>query len=209
MANYGEFLHDGLFWQAIRQTFLYMAVSIPLGLVLSFGLALLLNTRMRGIGIFRTLVYFPAVVPLAATAIVFQLIFSRDDGLLNAVLAHFGGPMVSWLNTNWAFIALIIMGLWGAGGGMIIFLAGLQGIPVELREAAQVDGAGPFRSLLTITIPLLTPVIFFMLVMAVIGALQVYVQPLLLIPVGPAEMGVGAGGAGGFDPTSAMLDPPV
>jgi multiple sugar transport system permease protein len=180
LNNYSELLGDSDTWWSLGRTMLYMAITVPLSVVLGLALALLLNQKLPGIGFFRTLFYLPAVVPVVASALIWKLMFDTDNGLLNAIIERFGGPSVIWLVDPTAFTALIVMVLWGVGGGMIIFLAGLQGIPGELREAAAVDGANPWQAFITVTLPLLTPVIFFQVVTGVIYSLQTVVQPLLL-----------------------------
>jgi multiple sugar transport system permease protein len=179
-ANYNELFNDSDTWWSLGRTMLYMAITVPLSVILGLALAVLLNQKIRGIGFFRTIFYLPAVVPVVAAAVIWKLMFDSDNGLLNAIIEHFGGSQIIWLIDPTAFIALIVMVLWGVGGGMIIFLAGLQGIPGELREAAAVDGANPWQSFLTVTLPLLTPVIFFQVITGAIYSLQTVVQPLLL-----------------------------
>lgn len=180
LANYSELLNDSDTWWSLGRTLLYMVITVPLSVVLGLALALLLNQKIRGIGFFRTLFYMPAIVPVVASAVIWKLVFDTDNGLLNAILEHLGGSSVIWLVDPTAFIALIVMVLWGVGGGMIIFLAGLQGIPNELREAAAMDGATPWQQLVSVILPLLTPVIFFQVVTGAIYSLQTVVQPLLL-----------------------------
>jgi multiple sugar transport system permease protein len=144
------------------------------------GLALLLNRRIRAVGLFRTIFYVPSVVPVVATAVMWKIMFDRDAGIVNALIEAVGGSAITWLVDPTAFTVLLIMVLWGLGGGMVIFLAGLQGIPQELREAAAVDGANALQAFRAVTLPLLTPVILFQIVTGVIAALQTLVQPLLL-----------------------------
>ena len=179
-TNYSDLLNDSDTWWSLERTLLYTAITVPISVVLGLALALLLNQKIRGIGIFRTIFYVPAVVPVVAAAVIWKLMFDSDNGLINAIIERFGGLSVIWLIDPTAFIALIVMVLWGVGGGMIIFLAGLQGIPGELREAAAVDGASPWQAFLAVVLPLLTPVIFFQVITGVIYSLQTVVQPLLL-----------------------------
>lgn len=179
--NYVELFHDQEAWYSLGRTALYTVVTVPLTLAGALVLALLLNRPWRSIGIFRTLFYLPAVMPVVSAAIVIKLLFDRDTGIINSVALHFGWPALNWLNDPYAFLTLIVMVIWGMGGGMIIFLAGLQGIPVELTEAAQVDGASAWMRFRSIIIPLLTPVIFFQLVTGIIYSLQTLIQPLLLV----------------------------
>ncbi|RIK55885.1 MAG: ABC transporter permease [Chloroflexi bacterium] len=177
---------DKLFWQSLKVTTLYTLASVPLGLVLAFLLALLINTKVKGIAFFRTIYYLPSIVPAVASAVLWAWIFNTEFGLLNAVLRVFGIPRIAWLqDPTFALWALIIMSLWGLGGAMIIYLAGLQGIPDVFYEAAEIDGAGRWSQLWNITIPLLSPVIFFNLIMSIIGTFQVFTAGFLLTNGGP------------------------
>ncbi len=180
LANYGELLSDPDTWYSLGRTLLLTAITVPLSIAGGLALALLLNRRMRAIGLFRTIFYVPSIVPIVATALLFRLLFARDTGLVNALLERLGGPTITWLVDPTVFDVLVLMCLWGLGGGMIIFLAGLQGIPAELREAAAIDGAGMWQMLRNVTLPLLTPVIFFQVIIGIIFALQRQVEPLLL-----------------------------
>jgi multiple sugar transport system permease protein len=187
LANYKEALtRDPLFWTAVGNTFYFIAASVPLGILAAFGLALLLNANIRGTGAYRTIYYIPSVVPTVAAVIVWIFIFETRRGILNYGLELLGLPAIRWLSDPRAAMpALIIMSLWTIGAAMIIFLAGLQGIPQELYEAAEVDGANPFRRLLTITIPLMTPTIFFNLIMGLVAAFQAFNNAFIMTGGGP------------------------
>jgi multiple sugar transport system permease protein len=187
LDNYVEALaRDPLFWTAIWNTLYYMAVSVPLGIVVAFLLALLLNTHIHGMGVYRTIYYLPSVVPVVAATIVWVFIFETRRGILNFVLEAVGLPPIRWLSDpNWAMPALIIMSLWGLGATMIIFLAGLQGIPHELYEAAQVDGATALQRMVRITVPLMTPTIFFTLILNLVNAFQAFANAFILTNGGP------------------------
>lgn len=177
---------DKLFWQSLKVTTLYTLASVPLGLVLAFLLALLINTKVKGIAFFRTIYYLPSIVPAVASAVLWAWIFNTEFGLLNAVLRVFGVPRIAWLqDPTYALWALIMMSLWGLGGAMIIYLAGLQGIPDVFYEAAEIDGAGRWSQLWNITLPLLSPVIFFNLIMSIIGTFQVFTAGFLITDGGP------------------------
>ncbi len=189
LRNYNEIFHDPETLASLRQTIFYLLATVPLGILGGLGLALLLDRKLHGIGIFRTLFYLPSVVPVVAAAIIWRSVFARDTGILNALIEHFGGPTITWLIDPTAFWALVIMVLWGMGGGMIISLAGLQGIPTELKEAAAVDGATGWQILRSVTLPLLTPVLFFQVVMGIIASLQTLIQPLLLAETGGVAHG--------------------
>jgi multiple sugar transport system permease protein len=175
---------DELFGKSLRATFIYVAMSLPLGLAASLGVALLMNSKVKGISLFRTLYYLPAVMPAVASAVLFRWMFTHQ-GILNYLLG-FGGrvpwqQMPDWLNDpRWAVPSIVFMGLWGVGGGMMIYLAGLQNIPTQLYEAAQLDGAGLIGQFRAVTLPLLSPTIFFNLVMGVIGAFQVFTSAFVL-----------------------------
>ena len=194
LANYQELLNDPAVGASLIQTLIYVVVAVPITVAGGLGLALLLNWRRRWIVIFRTIFYLPSLVPIVAAAITFKLLFDRNAGLANAMITRLGGNALSWLLDPYAFAVLIMLVLWGVGGGMLIFLAGLQGIPRDLLDAAAVDGAGPVRRFRAITVPLLTPVIFFEVITGGIAALQTLVQPLLL------TAGTALGGGAGLSP---------
>lgn len=181
-ANYGKiFTDDPLVYRSLWNTAYYVFFSVPLGMALSLALALLLNQPLKGIGIFRTIFFLPSVTNLVAVSILWLWIFNPEFGLLNRALAVLGiaGPL--WLQSEtWSKPALILMSLWGVGGGMIINLAALQGIPRELYEAADLDGAPRWRRLWHITFPLISPAIFFNLVMNMIGSFQVFTQAFVM-----------------------------
>lgn len=185
-ANYERLLHDDFFWKSIKVTIIYVVVSVPLGLVLSFLVALLMNQKVKGIGFWRTIFYLPNLIPLVASTMLWLWIFNPEYGLMNAVLAQFGidGPL--WLKSQtWALPSLIIMNLWGVGGATLIYLAGLQGIPSDLYDAVAVDGGGAWAKFRTITIPQMSPVIFYNLILGMIAGFQVFAQPLIMTNGGP------------------------
>jgi len=184
--NFKRIVSDSLFWQSLKVTTVYTIVSVPLSLALAFLLALLLNAKVRGIAVFRTLYYLPSIVPAVANAVLWAWILNSEFGLLNALLRSIGLPKVLWLQEpEWALPALILMSLWGLGGAMVIFLAGLQGIPNEFYEAAEIDGAGPWAKLWSVTVPLMSPVTFFNLVMGIIGTFQIFTAGYLITNGGP------------------------
>ena len=180
LSNYRELLQDSNAWASLGRTLAYTAIVVPLSVAISLGLAVLLNRRLRAVGLFRTIFFLPSVVPIVATAIMWKLVFNRDSGLLNAILERLGLGAVTWLVDPTAFYALIILTLWGLGTGMVIMLAALQGVPIELEEAAVVDGASRWRVFRHVTLPMISPVLFFQVVTGVIMSFQVLVQPLLL-----------------------------
>ncbi|MFB7894578.1 carbohydrate ABC transporter permease [Microbacterium sp. NPDC056044] len=178
--NYIELFQDPDVWAALVRTLVFTAIVVPLTVGGSLGLAVIINRRLRAVGLWRTIFFLPSVVPVVAMAIMWKLVFNKDAGILNAMLGLVGIPPVGWLVDPMVFYSLIILMLWGLGGGMIIMLAALQGVPQELEEAAIVDGAGRWTVFRHVTIPMISPILFFQLVTGVIVALQVFVQPLLL-----------------------------
>ncbi|MFC6316055.1 carbohydrate ABC transporter permease [Lapidilactobacillus achengensis] len=178
LANYAKmFTGDPLFWKSLWNTFVYTIFGVPLGLIAGYLLALLLNTKVKGLGVWRTIFYLPSLVPAVASSLLWLLIFQPDFGVANAILRWANLPTSNWLLSEaMSKPTLIIMSLWGAGGGMIIYLAGLQDVPTSLYEAAELDGAGPLRKFFTITIPMTSNVIFFNLIMGLIGSFQVFTQ---------------------------------
>lgn len=188
LSNFDRFIHDASALHALRITTIYAVVSVPLQIVLGLGIALLLNAKISGLRFYRTIYYLPAVLSGVAVALLWRWIFSKEFGLLNLGLSLVGIEGPGWLtDPTWALRALILMSLWGVGGSMVIYLAGLQGIPTELYEAAQVDGAGGIRRFFNITLPLLTPVLFFQLIIGIIRSLQVFVEAYIMTEGGPAE----------------------
>ena len=188
-ANYQElFLHDARFWLSLRHTLYYAVVAVPLGLTTGLALALLLNAEIRGIRVFRTVMFLPSIVPVVATSVLFVWILNPQIGLINGILEVFGIRGPAWLQeTRWAMWSLIFMSLWGVGGSIIINLAGLKDIPVSLYEAALLDGANAWRRTRHITLPLMTPIIFFNLVMGIISAFQYFTQAYIMTNGGPED----------------------
>lgn len=180
LRNYVELWSDGDARAALVRTAVFAAIVVPLSVAGSLGLAMVVNRRLRAVGVWRTVFFLPSVVPVVAMAIMWKLVFNKDSGILNAMLGAVGISRVSWLQDPTVFYALIIVMLWGLGGGMVIMLAALQGVPRELEEAAIIDGAGPWRVFWNVTIPMISPVIFFAVITGAIGALQILIQPLLL-----------------------------
>jgi multiple sugar transport system permease protein len=189
LENYERALFkDPLFWHTLKTTLMFAAMSLPLNLILSLGVALLLNFRGFGMNIYRAIFYLPAVLPAVAVSILWLWILNPKYGIINQMLAWFGIKGPSWLfDPQWALFALVIMSLWGFGQAMIIYLAGLQNINSEFYDAAKVDGAGEVTTFWKITIPLISPVIFFTLVMGIIGSFQVFVQAYIMTDGGPAN----------------------
>lgn len=198
-ANYAELAKDDVFKQALGNTFLYAIAAVPLGTVVAIGLALLLNTKVKGMAFYRTMFYVPSLVPQIALGVLWFWIFNGEYGLLNTFLKPFleqlnhllalvhAGPVPApnWLGEPlWAKSTLVIIAMWGAGNAMVIYLAGLQDIPVSLYEAAEIDGAKTWQKTLRVTIPMLSPVILFNVIMGIIGSMQVFAVPYLMFPGG-------------------------
>jgi len=189
LSNFREMLlRDKLVPLSMFNTVYYTFFGVPLQLVAALGAALLLNSRVRGIRLYRTAFYVPSVTPAVANAILWVLIFNPESGIANYVLSSLGLPTYRWLvDPPLAKPAFILMSLWGIGPTMVIFLAGLQGIPEYLYEAASIDGAGALRNFRHITIPMLTPTIFFNLIIGVIGSFQVFTNAYIMTGGGPAN----------------------
>ena len=199
-SNYTRIFTDRDALWSLQRVFVWTALNVPLWLCLSFFLAYLLNQGIRARGFFRTMYYLPSVIPLVAVAWIGRLMLHPTLGLVNQTLSTFlPGVQINWL-TEHAMIALTSIAVWtGLGAGMVIFLAGLQGIPVALEEAALIDGANRLQSLRHVTIPLMTPVIFYQLVLSIVTAMQYFALPMLLAP-----NSAGGGGALGAAPTRAV-----
>jgi multiple sugar transport system permease protein len=188
-ANYHALLtQDPLFWKSLGVTLKFAALSVPLGIVAGVGLALLLNLKIRGMGVYRTIFFLPSIVPTVASSVVFLWLLNPDIGLLNRVLKLVGITGPEWLQSPaWALWSLVGLSIWGIGGSMVIYLAGLKDIPAHLYEAAVIDGASPFQRLRYITLPMLSPVIFFNLVMGLIGVFQYFTQAYIMTQGGPED----------------------
>lgn len=190
LTNYRELFADKVYWQTVRNTAYYASLVLPLSLVVSLSIAMLLNAKIRGLSIYRTIVFLPSLVPAVASAMLWLWLFNAKLGLINLVLRKLGiAEPPAWLaDPNWAMPALVLMSLWGVGNTIVIYLAGLQDVPRELYEAAEIDGAGAWQKTWHVTIPFISPVIFFNLVMGIIGTLQVFTQAQLVMGgPGPAR----------------------
>lgn len=175
-----------LFWISLYNTCYYVFLSVPLGLIVGFMIAVLLNQKIRGRGLLRTVYYLPSVIPGIAVSLLWIMLFRGQSGVFNSVLALFGIQGPAWLYSEiWSKPALVIMSLWSAGGPMLILLAGLQSIPTELYDAARVDGAGAWSRFWHVTIPMVSPTLFFVLVTGIIGSFQVFVTSYVMTSGGP------------------------
>lgn len=186
LDNFQAMFQDDLVWQALKVTTVYAVTSVPLHILVGFSLAWLLNTNVKGMRIYRTAFYLPSVLSGVAVALLWRWLFSTEFGLFNTMLSYFGIVGPSWLgDPRWALPSLVLMSLWGVGAGAIIYLAGLQGIPTDLYEAADVDGASTWTKIRHITLPMMTPVLFFQLVTGFIAALQIFTQAFIMTSGGP------------------------
>lgn len=186
IRNITKMLSDPLYHKSLMVTSYYAFAVVPLSLIIGMVIALGLNQGLPIQSFWRTLYYLPSVTSGIAVAMLWMWIFHPDAGLLNQALLMVGIEGPRWLySEQWAVPAFIIMGLWGAGGNMLLYLAGLQGIPTHLYEAARIDGAGSFRTFWAITIPMLSPTIFFNLIMGIIGSFQIFTQALVMTSGGP------------------------
>jgi multiple sugar transport system permease protein len=188
VRNYHEmFTSQPLFWKALWNT-VYMVIGVPLGMAFGLGVAMLLDAKVKGLSFYRTLFYMPSIVPGVASALLWLLIFNPNNGILNWAMEAVGLPRLNWLSDiSWSKPSLILQGLWGAGSGMIVWLAGLKEIPLDLYEAASIDGAGVFQRFRYVTLPMLTPYIFFNMVMGLIGTFQIFDAAYLMTSGGPVN----------------------
>jgi multiple sugar transport system permease protein len=176
LENYERMLSDRNFYNSIGVTLKYVALSVPIYMVTGLGLALLLNQKLRGMYVFRTILFMPSVIAGTAVAVLWSILLNPDVGVINQVLLSIGiNNPPRWLaSRDWAIPAVVLMGLWGIGGGVIIYLAGLQNIPPHLYEAATIDGANSLQKFRFVTLPMLTPTLFFQLITGLVGAFQVF-----------------------------------
>ena len=185
-ANFQKLALDPIFFAALGNTVFYTALAVPLQLLVALGVALLLNANIAGQNLYRAIIFLPSQIPIVATALLWFFIYSPTNGLANAIMSGIGLPQQRWLwDINLVKPALIVMTVWMFGNAMIIFLAGLQDIPLQLYEAAEIDGAGAWRRLRHITLPMLSPTIFFNLVIGIIASFQVFIQVFIMTDGGP------------------------
>ena len=189
LDNYKNlFFEDPLALHSLNITLVFTFFSIPLNIIFGLALAMLLNTSIKGMSIFRTIFYFPAILSGVAVALMWKWIFSSEFGLLNALLNIIGIDGPSWLTDRiWVLPSFIIMRLWSVGGGMIIYLAGLQSIPSNLYEASNIDGANWWHRTRFITLPMLSPTIFFQLIVGFIFSMQIFTEAFIMTNGGPAD----------------------
>jgi multiple sugar transport system permease protein len=188
LRNFQRLLEDPLVAKTLGNTAYYTFIGVPLQLIVAFALALMLNQNVRGLSIYRTIYYLPAITPAVAFAVVWIQILNPEFGVLNSILHWFGIAPIKWLfDPTWAKPAFILMSLWLTGFQMVIFLAGLQGVPKELHEAASIDGANSWRRFWNVTVPIISPVIFFNLVIGIIGSFQVFTAAFIMTDGGPQD----------------------
>ncbi|GAA3223119.1 carbohydrate ABC transporter permease [Nonomuraea helvata] len=186
LDNYATMVKDELFWKSLSTTAYYTLGAVPLVLIVSFVVALLLNQKVRGLAVWRTIFYLPTLVPAIANVVLWIWIFNPDFGLLNSLLREGGLPGSQWIyGESTAVPSMIIMSTWGFGNTMVIFLAGLQGVPRHLYEAVSIDGGGVWRRFWHVTLPMMTPTIFYNLVVGVVGTFQVFNQAYVMTEGGP------------------------
>lgn len=200
-SNYVELMHDKVFWQSLSNTLLYVLGAVPLTTVAAILMALLLNTKVKGMSFYRTMFFLPTLVPMVALGTLFLWFFNGDYGLLKPppwvnhgfdwlnktvlIHAHYQVPPPGWLTDPfWSKWTLILISIWGCGQAMVIYLAGLQDVPVSLYEAAELDGARTVAKTLHVTLPMISPVILFNVVMAIIGSIQIFAVPYVMFPGG-------------------------
>jgi multiple sugar transport system permease protein len=188
IGNFREIVtSDPLFWQALKVTFTYAVLALPSGLVVGLAVALLLNMKVPGLAVWRAIYYLPSVMAGVSVAVLWQYVLNPRFGVLNWALGLVGIRGPGWLSSpRWALASLAIMSLWGAGGGMILYLSALQSVPTALYDAAKVDGATAWRRLWHVTLPMISPVIFFNLVMGVIGEFQYFTNAYVMTQGGPS-----------------------
>lgn len=189
LQNYVSSLSESPFWNALWNSARYSAASVPLGMAVALGVAILVNQKLRGIAVFRTLFYIPAIASGVAISMLWIYVYLPETGMINTVLGAMGVQSIDFLNrSEWAMWALVFMSIWtGLGPRMVLFLAGLLSIPQPLYEAAELDGASRWRSFVSITIPMLVPTTLFVLVTSTISALQVFTPVYMMTKGQPAD----------------------
>jgi multiple sugar transport system permease protein len=205
LENYQQLFQDGLFWKSLRNTLFYAGLSVPLGTAVALGLAMLLNHDVKGKSVYRLLFFMPSIVPVVASAMLWLWIFNGQYGLMNGFLNLFLAPLglhgPAWLaDPAWSKPALIIMSFWSTGNAMVIYLAGLQNVPLELYEAAEIDGASAWQRFRFVTLPTILPVVVFNGIMALIGAMQLFAQAYIM-----SEGANGNGNASDGNPARSTL----
>jgi multiple sugar transport system permease protein len=188
LDNYRALLNDPLFWKSLYNTLYYTALAVPLGAVVAMGLALAMNQPVPEVPIYRAILYLPSIIPLFALSFIFLIMMNPTQGIFNQLLIRLGLPNVNWFgDPTWTKLAFVFLAQFGAGQVALIFLAGLKGIPVTLYEAAMLDGAGAWSRFRNITLPMMTPVILYDLILGISLGLQVFTQAYVITQGGPAD----------------------
>jgi len=188
LANYRAMLSDSIFRTSLFNTFYYTIIEVPLSTALAIGIALLLNMKVRGMAVYRTMFYLPSVVPLVASSMLWLWLCNPSAGVVNEILSglHINGP--GWLfSVTWSKPTFILMGLWGIGTPMVIYLAALQGVPRSMYEVASLEGAGPIQRAHYVTLPMISPAILFNVVLGLVAALQYFTQAFVMTQGGPDD----------------------
>jgi len=181
-------LEDPIFWKTLGNTLFMVIVGLPISLGVCLSLALLLNMKVKAQPVYRTIIYLPSIAPVIAVSVLWLWMLNPEYGLLNHLLRYLGIDVIGWLiDPKLAKPALILMGLWQVGGGVLIFLAGLQNVPTQLYEAAEVDGAGIFHKFIHVTLPMISPILLFNLIMGIIGFFQYFTQAFVMTQGGPQD----------------------
>jgi len=183
LDNYATLISDPTTWASLGVTLKFAILALPVGVLAPFAVALLLSSRhLKGGGIFRILFFLPYVVPFVAGVLIWQSMLNTDSGWINEFLRWLGvADPPNWLqDTAWVYPGLVLIGIWGIGGGIIVYLAGLRGIPSDYYDAAKIDGAGSWQTLRNVTIPMISPVIFYTLILGIVDVLQYFLVPLVL-----------------------------
>ncbi len=200
LANFSRLLHDKLFWQAAYNTLYYTILAVPIGVVVATVLALAMNQRVKEVAVYRAMLYVPSILPLFALSFVWVLFTNPRYGILSYLLTEVGLPAPDWIgDPTYTKLSIVLLAQLGAGGPALIFLAGIRAIPKDLFESAALDGAGPFRRFFGITLPLITPVILYDIVLGLSLGLQVFTQAYILAG------GTGGGGQGTAGPLNSLL----
>jgi multiple sugar transport system permease protein len=188
LANYSALTKDHLFWQSLWNTAYYAVLEVPFSTIVAIGLAMLLNMKVRGLAIYRTALYLPTVVPLVASCLVWLWLFNPSFGIVNDALSavHINGP--GWMfSAAWSKPTFVLMGVWAVGAPMVIYLAALQGVPQEMYEVADLEGAGPWQRTRHVTLPMISPAILFNVVLALVAAFQYFTQAFVMTGGGPTD----------------------
>jgi multiple sugar transport system permease protein len=188
-GNFTELVHDSRFWLSVWNTFYFAIFAVPLGMLVGLVLALLLNLKVRGLALYRTMFFLPSIMPLIATCVLWHQLLSPEHGLINEILRSIGLPekwVPGWIaDEHWSKPGLVLMSLWGCGGGMVLYLAALQDVPQELYESAALDGATAWHRLRHITLPMISPTLLFTAVTGIIGAMRYFEQAYVMTHGGP------------------------